>query len=286
MTESNSTLLPPLGERAVSVYRSLVEQIRSFVADQGFADVVVGISGGIDSALTTAIAADALGAEHVHGVVMPSRFTASASVRDATLLGASFGIDIALIDIGPLLDAYTESLDPVLGDAKRPVVDQNLQARIRANLLMALSNQFDWLVLATGNRTESMVGYTTLFGDMVGAFAPLAPLYKGWVFELARLRNEPDDPIGYGTSTTCVAPIPTSIIERIPSAELAPDQRDEDELGPYALLDGLLYHLSQGESAQELEVRGFSAHDVERVHDLVCRAEFKQRYAPPGAKLP
>jgi len=290
MKDRDSTLLPPLGERAVSVYRSLVDQLRTFVHDAGFSDVALGLSGGIDSALAATIAVDALGAAHVHGVAMPSRFTSQASIEDARALAENLGIAIRTIPIDTLLVAYTESLAPALGADRRPVVEQNLQARIRANLLMALSNQFDWLVLATGNLSETMVGYTTLYGDMVGAFAPLAPLYKGWVYELARWRNttaaiEVDTPETASSRAGVSSPIPASILTKAPSAELAEGQTDEAELGLYATLDGILFYRARGETDEELGDRGFDGADCERISQLIARAAFKRRYAAPGPVL-
>ena len=293
MTEADSTLLPPLGERAVFVYASLVDQLRAFVTGQGFTDVVVGISGGIDSALVAAIAVDALGAAHVHGVSMPSRYTTTESNDDAKHLMRNLGLEWRCIPIGAIMEKYDTFLDASLSTNRtafqpagiKPSVKQNLQARVRANILMAFSNQYDWLVLATGNRSEAQVGYTTLYGDMVGAFAPLAPLYKGWVYELARYCNSVVVDAGGSVGPVADAVIPQRILTKAPSAELDWNQTDEDELGAYATLDAVLYYRSLGETCEELQERGFPREEVERIDRLVTRASFKHRFAAPGALL-
>jgi NAD+ synthetase len=289
MTRAPHQLCPALDERAASVYRSLVEQLRAFVVDSGFSDVVVGVSGGIDSALVAALAVDALGSARVHGVIMPSIHTSDESMRDAEQLLENLGVGALTIPIQTVHAAFDEALAGSLSTDPRPVVDQNLQARIRATLLMALSNQYDWLVLSTGNLSESMVGYSTLYGDMVGAFAPLAPLYKGWVYELAYWRNtQPakiDEDADDRTMSDEATVIPASILEKAPSAELAPGQSDEAELGSYETLDAVLYHLDHRFSDRELADAGFSAEEIAQVKDRVERARFKQRYAPPGAQM-
>ena len=258
---------PPLEQ----MRRALTLALRDYAGKNGFADVVFGISGGIDSALTAALAADALGPERVHCVSMPSRYSSTGTRTDARRVAESIGCDFRELAIEPIVAAFDETLPGLTGLAA-----ENLQARIRGMLLMSLSNTHGWLVLATGNKSELSVGYSTLYGDLAGGFAPLKDVYKTDVFRLSRHLNE-----RAGRQL-----IPVSIIERPPSAELRPDQRDEDSLPPYDLLDAVLEeYVELDRSREELLEDGFDPAVVERALALVDRAEYKRRQAPPGVKL-
>jgi NAD+ synthase (glutamine-hydrolysing) len=250
--------------------------LRDYVGKNGFSEVVVGISGGIDSALTAALAVEALGAERVHCVSMPSRYSSEETRADARRLAESLGTDFRELPI----NAAADTLDSILADSfagrNSDLTEENLQARIRGVLLMALSNKFGWLVVATGNKSELSVGYATLYGDMAGGFALLKDVFKTDVFRLARHLN---DRAGKEL-------IPATIIERAPSAELRPDQLDEDSLPPYPALDRVLEaYVEQDRSREELSQDGFDADVVERALALIDRAEYKRRQAPPGVRL-
>ncbi len=252
--------------------------LRDYVEKNGFGDVVVGISGGIDSALTAALAAEALGADRVHCVSMPSRFTSDATRRDAGSLAESLGTDFREIPIDAAVDELETALADSFAGRTRDAAEENLQARVRGTLLMALSNKLAWLVLATGNKSELSVGYATLYGDMAGGFALLKDVFKTDVWRLARHLNE----------LAGRELIPVSIIERAPSAELAPGQLDEDSLPPYRNLDPVLEaYVEQDRSREELvgEGFGFDTAIVDRIVALVDGAEYKRRQAPPGVKL-
>ncbi|MGA8486522.1 MAG: NAD(+) synthase, partial [Gaiella sp.] len=244
--------------------------LRDYVAKNGFGDVVVGISGGIDSALTAAIAADALGAEHVHTVSMPSRFSSEGTRDDAREVSENLDVDFREIPIEDVVGAFHEALGGLEGLAA-----ENLQARIRGTMLMALSNTHGWLVLATGNKSEMAVGYSTIYGDMVGGYALLKDVFKTDVFRLSRHLNE-----RVGREL-----IPVSTIERPPTAELRADQRDDQSLPPYEVLDPILEaYVELDRSREELEAQ-FDPTIVERTLLLVDRAEYKRRQAAPGVKL-
>ncbi len=250
--------------------------VRDYVRKNGFGDVVIGLSGGIDSALTAAVAAAALGPERVHGVSMPSRYSSQGTRADGERLAESLGIDFREIAIEPMVEAYGDALAPAFAGREPDLTEENLQARIRGTLLMALSNKFGWLVIATGNKSELSVGYSTLYGDLAGGFALLKDVYKTDVFRLARRLNERADR----------ELIPESIIERAPSAELRADQRDEDSLPPYAKLDAVLEaYVELDRSREELAEDGFDTDTVERALAMIDRAEYKRRQAPPGVKL-
>jgi len=250
--------------------------LRDYVTKNGFGEVVIGLSGGIDSALTAALAAGALGAARVHGVSMPSRYSSEATRGDAERLAESLGIDFREIAIEPMVDTFTNALAPSFAGQAADLTEENLQARIRGTLLMALSNKFGWLVIATGNKSELSVGYSTLYGDLAGGFALLKDVYKTDVFRLSRRLNERE-----GREL-----IPVSIIDRAPSAELRADQRDEDSLPPYAKLDAVLEaYVELDRSREELSEDGFDPDVVERAVAMIDRAEYKRRQAPPGVKL-
>jgi NAD+ synthase (glutamine-hydrolysing) len=250
--------------------------LRDYVEKNGFREVVLGISGGIDSALTAAIAVEALGPERVVCVSMPSRYSSRETRADARRTADTLGVRYLEIPIDAIADAFSAALAEAFEGTEPGVAEENVQARVRGTLLMALSNKFGWLVVATGNKSELSVGYATLYGDMAGGFAPLKDVFKTDVFRLARHLNE-----RAGREL-----IPASVIERAPSAELRADQRDEDSLPPYSKLDDVLEaYVELDQSREELSLNGFDPDIVERALELVDRAEYKRRQAPPGVKL-
>jgi len=250
--------------------------LSDYVGKNGFGDVVIGVSGGIDSALTAALAVEALGADRVHCVSMPSRFSSEETRRDARLLAQRLGTDFRELPIGEVVTAFDGVLAESFEGLEPDLAEENLQARSRGVLLMALSNKFGWLVVATGNKSELSVGYATLYGDMAGGFALLKDVFKTDVFRLARHLNE-----RAGTEL-----IPQSIVDRAPSAELRDNQLDEDSLPPYAALDRVLEaYVEQDRSREELSEDGFDRDVVERALALIDRAEYKRRQAPPGVRL-
>ncbi len=256
------------------VYAALRLGLRDYLGKNGFRDAVIGLSGGIDSALTAALAVDALGAAHVHGVMMPSPYSSDGSVSDARSLCAHLGIDCRSLPIEEPFKSLLAVLAPSLEGTDADVTEENIQARVRAVLLMALSNKFGWIVLATGNKSELSVGYSTLYGDMVGGFAPIKDVYKTRVWDLARYRNR-DGVV-----------IPVESIEKAPSAELRPDQADTDSLPAYDVLDPVLKaYVEQDLSVGEIIARGFDAALVERVAHMVDAAEYKRRQGPLGIKI-
>jgi NAD+ synthase (glutamine-hydrolysing) len=250
--------------------------LRDYVEKNGFTDVVLGISGGIDSALTAALAAEALGPEHVVCVSMPSRYSSAETRRDARAVAESVRARYLEIPIGPVVEAFEGALAEPFAGTEPGIAEENVQARARGVIAMALSNKFGWLALATGNKSELSVGYATLYGDMAGGFALLKDVYKTDVFRLARHLNE-----RAGREL-----IPASIIDRAPSAELRPDQLDEDSLPPYAKLDEVLEaYVELDSSREELTSNGFDPDVVERALAMIDRAEYKRRQAAPGVKL-
>ncbi|MBX5473538.1 MAG: NAD+ synthase [Thermoleophilia bacterium] len=266
----------PFPDELEQMRRALVLGLRDYVRKNGFSEVVVGVSGGIDSALTAAIAAEALGPDRVHCVSMPSRYSSEGTRGDARRLAESLGCDFREIPIEPMVDAFSDALAASFAGREPDLTEENLQARIRGTLLMALSNKFGWLLVATGNKSEVSVGYATLYGDMAGGFALLKDVFKTDVFRLSRHLNEQA-----GREL-----IPQSIIERAPSAELRANQRDEDSLPPYADLDRVLEaYVEEDRSLEELSSDGFDPEVVRRAVALVDRAEYKRRQAPPGVRL-
>ena len=249
--------------------------VRDYVEKSGFRDIVLGISGGIDSALTAAICADALGADHVHTVSMPSRFSSEGTRDDAREVSANLGVDFREIPIEGVVSAFTDALAESFVGREPDLTEENLQARARGTMLMALSNKFGWLVVSTGNKSEMAVGYSTLYGDMVGGYALLKDVFKTDVFRLSRHLNE-----RAGREL-----IPVTTIERPPSAELRAEQRDDQSLPPYDLLDPVLEAYVELDRSREELLAEFDAATVERVLALVDRAEYKRRQAPPGVKL-
>jgi len=250
--------------------------LHDYVDKNGFGEIVVSISGGIDSALTAALAVEALGAERVHCVSMPSRFSSPETQRDARLLAESLGTDFRELPIDGVVSAAEAALAESFAGTEAGIAEENLQARVRGLLLMALSNKFGWLVVATGNKSELSVGYATLYGDLAGGFALLKDVFKTDVFRLARHLNE-----RAGKEL-----IPQTIIDRAPSAELRENQLDEDSLPPYSALDRVLEaYVEQDRTAEELSSDGFDPAVVERAVALIDRAEYKRRQAPPGVRL-
>ncbi len=269
------------------LYAGLLRGIRDYVRKNGFSDVLLGLSGGIDSALTLALAVDALGAQHVRACMLPSRYTSQLSLREAQAQAHLLGVDCAELSIEPGYAALIGTLAPQFAGRAPDSTEENLQSRIRGVLLMALSNKRGALLLTTGNKSEMAVGYATLYGDMCGAYAPLKDVYKTTVYALARWRNavrrEVLDP---ELATAAGEVIPRAVIERAPSAELREDQTDQDSLPPYEVLDAILERFIEGEQSQaEIAAAGFDAETVRRVARLVMRNEFKRRQAAPGPKV-
>jgi len=265
----------PLGDVA-EVYAALTLGTRDYVEKNGFDTVVLGLSGGVDSALVACVAVDALGAGRVRAVVMPSPYSSPDTQSDARALAAALGIETLELPIAGAMGAYEELLEPVFAGREPDLTEENLQARIRGNLLMALSNKFGWLVLTTGNKSEMSVGYSTLYGDSAGGFAVIKDCPKLLVYRLIQERAQRD----------ADSPIPASILTRPPSAELRPDQRDDDSLPPYEVLDAILLGYVEADLGREqLIARGLPAADVDRVIRLVDLAEYKRRQQPPGIKI-
>jgi len=265
----------PLGPEE-EIYRALVTGVRDYVAKNGFEKVVIASSGGIDSALTVLVAVDALGPERVVTVTMPSRYSSEGTRSDARTISENLGLELHELPIELATAAYEELLAEAFAGREPDITEENLQARVRGNLVMALSNKFGWLVLTTGNKSEMSVGYATLYGDMAGGFAVLKDVFKQWVYRLVRWRNEQA-----GREL-----VPASVLERPPSAELRYEQRDDQSLPPYAVLDAILEGYVENDlDAAELVERGLPEDDVGRVIRLVDLAEYKRRQAPPGVKI-
>lgn len=258
----------------ISEYNALVLGIKDYVRKNGFHGAILGLSGGIDSALVLALAVDALGAEQVEVVLMPSRYTQQMSIDDARLEAEALGVKHHTIAIEPAVQAFNGMLAELFSGTKADTTEENIQARCRGVLLMAISNKQGKLLLTTGNKSEMSVGYATLYGDMAGGFAPLKDVYKLLVYKLAEYRN------------TLGAVIPQRVISRPPSAELAPDQKDEDSLPPYSVLDPILIqYIEQDRSAAEILASGYRLEDINRAIALVDRNEYKRRQSPPGIRI-
>lgn len=268
-----SAIASPLSDEA-EIWQAVVMGLRDYVGKNGFSSVVLGLSGGIDSALVAAIAIDALGADRVHGVAMPSKYSSTHSVEDAQALAHATGINFRVVPIASVVDAYMESL------VLEGLAEENLQARVRGTTLMGISNQEGHLVLATGNKSELAVGYSTLYGDAVGGFAPIKDIYKTDVWALSRYRNQ------LATERGQRPPIPERSISKEPSAELRPDQKDSDSLPDYLLLDQILRaYVDEDHGYEHLLAEGFDPELVRRVISLVDQAEYKRRQYPPGTKV-
>ncbi len=271
------TALPDTLGYVEEVYRALVLGTRDYVHKSGFAKAVIGLSGGIDSALTAAVAVDALGQENVVGITMPSRYSSEGSVSDSKALAEGLGIDIWVVPIEPAHIAFTDMLAAHFQGTEENVAEENVQARIRGNVLMTISNKFGWIVLTTGNKSEMAMGYATLYGDMAGGFAAIKDVPKTLVYQLCHWRNE------HGQAHPV---IPRAILEKPPSAELRPDQLDQDTLPPYDVLDTIVRaYVEEDFSYQEMVDMGHDPQRVRQVISFVDRNEYKRRQAPPGVKI-
>jgi NAD+ synthase len=275
--------IEPAVEGSEAIYQAMSLGLRDYVDKNRFPGVVLGLSGGIDSALSAAVAVDALGPERVHAVMMPSRYTSAESTEDATAVAQALGIRLDTIPIEPAVAAFATMLGPVFAGRAPDITEENLQARIRGVILMALSNKLGSMVLTTGNKSEMSVGYATLYGDMCGGYSVLKDVYKTTVFALARWRNQH---LPAGARGPAGAVIPERVITKPPSAELRADQTDQDSLPPYDELDAILQGLvEQDLSARELVAKGHDPAVVRRVSNLLDLAEYKRRQAPPGVKI-
>lgn len=270
------TTITPVLDTMAEIYQGLVLATRDYIQRSGFAGVILGLSGGIDSALTLAIAVDAIGADKVQAVMMPYSYTAQISIEDAAAQAKNMGVTFGIAEINPVVNSFMHTLYPFFGNSPADATEENLQARARGTLLMALSNKFGNLVLSTGNKSELAVGYCTLYGDMAGGYAVLKDVYKTIVFELAKYRNS--------LSETPV--IPERVITRPPSAELRPDQKDQDSLPPYDILDAILYaYIEEDMSQDDIIAKGFEKAVVEKVIRLVDRNEYKRRQGAIGPRI-
>ena len=265
------------------VYEVLVTGTRDYVLKSGFKSVVLGLSGGIDSAIVAAIAVDALGVENVHCVRLPSRYSSEGSLTDAAACAEALGVRLDTLNIEAAFEAHNATLAPVFDGRPADVTEENLQSRIRGTLVMALSNKLGSMMLTTGNKSEMSVGYATLYGDMNGGYNPLKDVYKTQVFRLCRWRNEAKPAFALGPDGEV---IPEAIITKPPSAELREDQKDEDSLPPYDVLDAILHGLTEEDAGtEEMIRRGYDADLVRRVRGLLFRAEYKRRQSGPGPKV-
>jgi NAD+ synthase (glutamine-hydrolysing) len=256
------------------VYNALVRGLRGYVAKNGFRSVVIGLSGGIDSALALAISADALGPKSVHAITMPSRYSSEGSVTDSEKLAANLGVRLDVLPIDPVFTSFLDALGPMFAGTEPNVAEENLQARIRGAMLMAVSNKYGGMVVATGNKSEMAVGYATLYGDMAGGYAVLKDVFKTLVYRLARWRNRNAEVI------------PTAIIDKPPSAELRPDQKDADSLPPYDVLDEVLVrYVEEDLDVDAIVAEGFERELVATIVRMVDRNEYKRRQAPPGVRI-
>jgi NAD+ synthase (glutamine-hydrolysing) len=270
----SGTVEPVAGEEIETICEALTLGIRDYLGKQGFRSAIVGLSGGVDSALTCALAVRALGAENVVGIAMPSQFSSQHSLDDAAALAQALGIEYHVVPIFPIFERYVESLKPIFQDRPFDVAEENLQARVRGNLLMAYSNKFGHIVLSTGNKSEMAVGYCTLYGDMSGGLAVLSDVPKTMVYELSHFLNREREVIPWNT------------IRKAPSAELRPDQFDSDSLPPYEILDPIIRaYVEEGLFVEEIVSRGFEEAVVERVIRMIERSEYKRRQAAIGLKV-
>ena len=270
----DTTFTPSLVSNESLIYSAIVLATKDYIQKNTFGGALIGLSGGIDSALTLAIAVDAIGAENVHAVMMPYQFTSDMSLTDSELQAKSQGVEFSSIDIHSMVDSFNLSLSDQFRNTSRDTTEENIQSRVRGTLLMALSNKSHKLVLATGNKSEMAVGYATLYGDMCGGFAPLKDISKTMVYQLAKYRN------------TLSNVIPERVITRPPSAELAPDQVDQDSLPSYDILDDILMKfVEQKQSVNEIIENGHSSEDVIKITSLILRNEYKRRQSAPGPKI-
>lgn len=273
----------PLDAHPADIYHAMLVSLRDYVNTNRFPGVVLGLSGGIDSALSAAVAVDALGADRVWCIMLPSKYTSPESLADAEGCAQLLGVRLDTIGIGPAVSAFDTMLAGVFADRTPDLTEENIQSRIRGVSLMAISNKFGHMVLTTGNKSEMSVGYATIYGDMAGGYNVLKDAYKLTVFALARWRNAHKPRLALGPAGPV---IPERIITKPPSAELRPDQRDDDSLPPYEVLDPILHGLIEEElSVDDVAARGFDRATVARIERLLCLAEYKRRQAPPGVKL-
>jgi NAD+ synthase (glutamine-hydrolysing) len=273
VTPVSAAIAPELADEE-SVYRALVLGVRDYVTKHGFPGVVMGLSGGIDSALTLAIAVDAIGAERVHAVMMPSRYTSSMSLEDAAEEARTLGVKLSNVSIEGMFEVTLAALRDEFAGTRPDSAEENIQSRCRMLILMGISNKTGKMLLTTGNKSEMSVGYATLYGDMAGGFAPIKDCSKLLVYRLAAYRNQRS------------RVIPQRVIERPPSAELRADQKDSDALPPYEVLDPILEaFIEEDLSVDEIEARGFDRATIGSVLDLVKRNEYKRRQAPPGVRV-
>jgi NAD+ synthase (glutamine-hydrolysing) len=272
--------LAPLLDPVAEMYEALVLGTRDYVVKNRFTDVVIGLSGGIDSTIVACIAADALGADHVHGVSMPSRYSSDGSKDDAKALADNIGIDYRTIAIEPAFASYLDMFAPSFDGRPADLTEENLQSRIRGMTLMAMSNKFGWMVLTTGNKSEMAVGYFTIYGDSVGGYAVIKDVLKTSVYDLCRYYNTREGRQGRD------AIIPEAVITKPPSAELRPDQRDDQSLPPYEELDPILaMYVEDDRTATEIIAAGFDEALVRRIARLVDINEYKRRQCPPGVRV-
>jgi len=265
------------------IYQAAMLGLRDYVNKNGFPGVLLGLSGGIDSAICAAMAVDALGADHVHAVMLPSRYTSRSSLDDAAACAGALGIRLDTVPIAPPVEAVETVLSDMFVGTNADITEENIQSRLRGTLLMAVSNKFGSMVVTTGNKSEVSVGYATLYGDMNGGYNPIKDIYKTEVFKLARWRNGHVPETGMGPAGVV---IPETIIEKPPSAELRPDQKDEDSLPPYDALDDILFCLVEDElGVDEIVARGHAKDVVRRIEHLLYVSEYKRRQAAPGAKI-
>jgi NAD+ synthase len=274
-------------ERRPSMYHAMVLGLRDYVRKNGFPGVVLGLSGGVDSALSAAVAVDALGPDAVHCLMMPSPYTSRESLEDAEAAAKMLGVRLDSVGIEPAMKAFEEMLAPIFEGAAPDITEENIQSRSRGLLLMAISNKQGKMLLTTGNKSEMSVGYATLYGDMCGGYSVLKDIYKTDVFAICHLRNEGHDGVGGGNLLGPDGPVmPERVITKPPSAELKPDQKDEDTLPPYDELDDILFCLIECElSVAEIVARGHDAETVQKVWRQLDLSEYKRRQAPPGVKV-
>jgi NAD+ synthase len=279
---SNAEAAPPL-DHAASIYHALMIGLRDYVTKNGFPGVVLGMSGGIDSALAATLAVDALGPDRVHGVMLPSPYTSRDSTEDAIASALALGCRLDAVPIEGAMKTFDAALKPLLGDKMQGITQENIQSRSRGLILMALSNATGDMVLSTGNKSEMSVGYATLYGDMCGGFAVLKDVYKTEVYNISRWRNAHKPATALGPSGQV---IPPRVLTKAPTAELRPGQTDQDSLPPYEVLDGILECLIERDMGlRDIVARGFDAATVEKVWGMLDRAEYKRRQAPPGVKI-
>jgi len=272
--EENKSSRSPKLDELDEIYSAIKLGLRDYVDKNGFKDVLMGLSGGIDSALTLAIAADALGKDRVHAVYMPSQYSAQQSMDDSKAIAQNLGTSLDIIPINDIFGDYLKNLEGSFKGAKPNIAEENLQARIRGNILMAISNKFGWLVISTGNKSETSTGYCTLYGDMVGGFNVLKDVTKTLIYKLADWRNKQGNVI------------PESIINRAPTAELKPDQKDQDVLPPYDVLDKVIQgYVVENKSRAEIVKTGIDENIVDKVISMIDRAEYKRRQSPPGPRI-